>query len=193
MKRNQESPWNPGEPVTVTPREYEQQIVTWLQNMAEPLTDFTVKHLEDLEGAGGEYQFDAVARFSALGGAEFIVLIECKRWKRPVGRDVLLATDAKLKDVGAHKAMVFSTSGFQSGAIQYATSRGIATVSFVDGRSLYETKAMDGSREPPPWVDLPRFAGQTLTADGTTIRSHICDDDQVEALDEWFGSGPGSE
>ena len=62
-------------PVNITPEEYEQQVVSWLRQ-EEKLQSFQVQHREKLVGLAGEYTFDGVARFNAIGGAEFVVLIE---------------------------------------------------------------------------------------------------------------------
>lgn len=95
--------------------------------MGSDLTQFTIGHLVVLPGSGGEYEFDAVAEFSIFDGARIVVLVECKRYNRPVERDVILSLSSKLYDVGAQKAMIFSTAGFQKGALEFAASNGIAT------------------------------------------------------------------
>lgn len=191
MQRNPESPWNPAYPVEVTPDEYEQQVVEWLSRAGSDLKDFHVRHRTLLLGSAGEYEFDAVAEFTILGGARLVLLVECKRWRRPVDREVLLGLDAKLRDVGAHKAMVVSTCGFQKGALDYAAGRGIATVTFIDGRWLYETKSLfNQSAEPPPWIRSPRFAGQLLSVVDGRICAHLVDEQQVDAIRGWLCSSP---
>jgi restriction system protein len=163
-RRSPPSNWNPAEAVEVSPAEYEQQVVAWLRATAGGFKSFRVKHQEKILGSSGEYAFDAVAEFEILGGAKILVLVECKRHADPVKRDDVLALEAKLRDVGAHKAMLFSTAGFQRGAIDYATQRGIATVTFIDGRLTYETRNAVGDRdpEPPEWAKIPRFCGWLL-------------------------------
>jgi restriction system protein len=94
------------------------------------LERFHVQHLKHLSGPGGDYEFYAVAEFSILRGARILVLVECKRYSQPVEREKLLALWAKVQDVKAHKAMIFATCGFQSGALEYAKSYGIATIAF---------------------------------------------------------------
>jgi restriction system protein len=119
-RRNRSALWNPEMPVDVSPEEYEREVVSWLQATEPALASFAVHHRMKLEGASGEYEFDAVAKFEVLNGATFLVLVECKRHSSPVKRDVILALEAKLRDVGAHKGMIFSTAGFQRGALEYA-------------------------------------------------------------------------
>jgi restriction system protein len=52
--------------------------------------DFSVSHLEKIPGAGGEYQFDVVARFSRFGEAEFTVLVKCKRYSKAIERELVM-------------------------------------------------------------------------------------------------------
>jgi restriction system protein len=183
---NPDSPWNPGKPVEVTPKEYERQVLDWLRASEGDLTDFEVGHLEKIAGAGGEYQFDVVARFSKFRGAKFVVLVKCKRHRRAVERDLVLTLDRKRMDVGAHKAMMFSTSGFQAGAIEFAPKNGIALLTFKDGRADYQTRDHGPPVEPPPWVDLPRFAAERLSVRERGIRTQRAEDNDVRAIDEFL-------
>ena len=55
--------------------------------------------------------------------------------------------------------MLFITSGFQSGAIKYATVHNIALVSIFDGTATYETRsAFPLAAKPPAWLNLPKFS-----------------------------------
>ena len=86
-KFNPESPWNPARPASLSPKEYEKQVVGWLLAKGHTLERFDVTHLEHLSGAGGDYEFDAVAEFTILSGAHIVVLVECKRYSQPVERE----------------------------------------------------------------------------------------------------------
>jgi restriction system protein len=190
-RRNPDSLWNPAVPVEVTPKDYELQVLEWLRQVKGTLIDFQIGHLEKLAGSSGEYEFDIVAKFSIFEGAEIVVLAECKRYRRPVERDDVLALHSKLRDVGAQKAMMFSTGGFQSGAIKYASAHGIATLNFIDGGITYETRNYGPPVTPPPWVDLPRFAAHRLSAEEEKkIRVHLLKSSDVEAINEWLAEGP---
>lgn len=189
-KRNPSSPWNPAFPVELTPEKYEQQVVAWLRAAGETLEDFRVEHLQHLTGTGGDYEFDAVAEFTVLRGARLVVLVECKRYSQPVEREKLLSLWAKLQDVKAHKAMMFATCGFQSGALDYATAYGIATIAFVDGLFTYETKAVGPAADnpPPPWVKIPPYVGIFMTGTDGTISSGTVDLEHADALNGWLNS-----
>ena len=185
-KRNPDSPWNPAIPVEVTPEEYEKQVVAWLRSSGASLQQFKVNHLRHLKGPGGEYEFDGIAEFSVLGGAQIIVLVECKRYSRPVERDHILTLWAKLQDVSAHKAMIFSTCGFQSGALEYAKSKNIATLTFTAGDFTYETKTVGPTAKPPPWIEFPRFIAMLNNYDDGAIQCTTLNKDYITKINAWL-------
>ena len=192
MNRNPDSPWIPEKLADFTPEKFEMQVVSWLQATGHMLDNFKVTHRKNLSGPGGDYEFDAVIECTVLGGAQLTILVECKRHSRPIEREKINSIYAKLRDVEANKAMVFSTSGFQSGAIRYATSKNIALVEVVDGSFLYRTRSADYSDTdgpPPPWVNLPEFAGifTESTEDGV-ISCTVIDMRNTKVLSEWIQS-----
>ncbi len=180
------SPWNPQKSLMITPKEYEQQVAEWLTCAGASLTQFQISHLAQLSGTGGEYEFDAVSEFSIFEGAQIIVLIECKRYNRPVEREVVLSLHSKLSDVGAHKAMIFSTSGFQRGALEYAAAHGIATITFIDGKSNYHTRSRNTHvSEIPEWIEFPKYAGWFISYSGNSIRSTIIENKELQPIEDW--------
>ena len=186
---SQNSRWNPAYPATVTPKEYEKQVKNWLKSSGAELCQFKVNGLKHLSGDSGDYEFDAVAEFVILQGAKIIVLIECKRYSRPVERDHLMTLWAKLQDVNAQKAMMFTTCGFQSGALEYAKSKNIATVTFVEGKSLYKTKSLssiDYAHATPPWVDLHKFAAFLDSYESGVITRTQLNEDYIHLLKDWI-------
>jgi len=122
---------------SLTPDEFEKQVKTWLEASSGPLESFQTKHLEDLSGTDGDYTIDVTARFCAFGGASFLVLVECKRHKNPIKREIVQVLRDKQQSLGAQKAIVVSTSRFQSGAIEYAKTHGIALIQIVSGQVVY--------------------------------------------------------
>jgi hypothetical protein len=61
-RRNPKSPWNPATAANISPKDYENQVVAWVRNAGGTLDKFEVGHLRHLNGAGGDYEFDAVAQ-----------------------------------------------------------------------------------------------------------------------------------
>lgn len=186
--RDPEAPWNPRTPVDITPEAFERIVLDWLTDSAgQSGLEINAKHLGVVNGSGGDYKIDVLVTFTVFGGAEIVVLVECKHHRRPVERDDALIIEAKLRDVGAHKGMLFSTSGFQEGALKYASGQGIATVTVIAGKWLYETKAaFGGPVEPPPWAQLYEFAGIRVASTDTGISCHTLDSKYPDALAEWM-------
>ena len=174
-------------PTEISPIEFERQVRTWLERAAGNLEDFSSTHHAQVSGDSGEYEIDIEAQFQAFDGAEFKVLVECKRYKNPVKRDVVMLLDAKLRDTGAHKGIIFSTSHFQRGALEYAVTRGIALVTIQDGRTNYHTRAYGQKAEPPPWVKLSRYIGwYTTPGSDNSEEFSLIDDYRIEPLEACF-------
>jgi restriction system protein len=174
---------------TISPSEFERRVEKWLRSTPQKLVGFRTAHLETQIGVGGEHAIDAVAEFEVLGGARITVLVECKHQKAPVKREVIMVLQAKLQDTGAHKGIVFSTAGFQRGALQYARTHGIAAVRVADGSVVYEAKSKDGVAHIPPWVPICDYVGYMISyIDERRTGYHLIDDERPDALTEWLNS-----
>jgi restriction system protein len=134
----------------LTPEHFEIEVKNIIETSGLGLSYFSVQHLEKLDGADGTYEIDITARFRALG-ADFLVLIECKHYRHPVKREVVQVLYDRIRAVGAHKGMIFSTAGFQSGAIKYAKAHGIALVEINEGRSEYGSRGPGETFRVPSW------------------------------------------
>ena len=121
----------------ISPSAFEAQVEAWLESVSGPLESFSVTRLEKLAGMDGEYEIDVVARFKALGGAIFLVLVECKKHSNPIKRELVQALHTKHISLGAQKSLLVSTSKFQSGAMEYAQKHGIGLVQIVSGSAMY--------------------------------------------------------
>lgn len=99
----------------------------------EKLNNFTITHNVKIPCFDGTYQIDIYAEFTAMS-VTFKVLCECKQYSKPVGRDKVAELHSKLESIGAHKGILLSTCGFQSGAVEYAKVHGIALIQVYDYR-----------------------------------------------------------
>jgi len=144
------------DPIELTPRQFELAVKGIVDAAANGLVEYESAHLEQLTASDGEYEIDVTARFQALG-ADFLVLIECKHHKRKIERQDVQVLQARLQSLGAQKGMIFSTAGFQAGAIQYADQHGIALCYLVEGKSTWFTKSAGPSSLPPSWVHIPEY------------------------------------
>ncbi|HEY6095791.1 MAG TPA: restriction endonuclease [Gallionellaceae bacterium] len=160
-------------PVQISPEQFELEVKAVLDGLGLGLAEYQSQHREVVGGPDGDYEIDVTVRFSALG-ANFLVLVECKRHKNPVKREVIQSLYAKLLSLGAQKGVVFSTSGFQSGALEFAEAHGIATVQLTEGRTSWFTKSLDGPTEPPPWANIDPIIGWLIhgTSHSIVSRQH---------------------
>ncbi len=55
----------------------------------------------------------------------YITVIECKYWKSPVSRDIIDVLYATLEDINASKGVLFTSKGYERGAIEYAKAKNI--------------------------------------------------------------------
>ena len=166
----------------ITPTEFEKLVHEYLTNLGAELKEFKSSHDKKIDRPDGRYQIDVYAEFEALGGT-LKVLIECKRYKEKIKREIVQLLFDKIRSIGAHKGMIFATSGFQKGAIQYATEHGIALIRVIEGRFTYVTKSLGSQNfEPPPWADIPKFVGEYKRENSTTYLQT----DYLDALEEFL-------
>ena len=67
-------------------------------------------------------------------GIKYTTLIECKHYKNSISREKVQVLYDKIRQTGANKGILISTSNFQSGAIQYASEHGIALIQITDDK-----------------------------------------------------------
>ncbi|MET4107894.1 restriction endonuclease [Hymenobacter sp. UYP22] len=144
----------------LTPIEFELFVKSHLEKIGTNLTFFEAKHNQKLAGHDGTYQIDVKAVFQALG-CDFLVLVECKHQSARVKREVVEVLFNRIISLGAQKGIVFSTAGFQSGAVEFATSHGIALVHVIEGRFTYQVKSAEKEEYDslPSWIEIPKYVG----------------------------------
>jgi len=115
----------------LTPTQFELFVRDLMERSSHCVEHFETKHAQKLRGSDGEYEIDVFVAFRVMG-AEFRVLVECKHHRTAIKRDVVQVLADKVRSLGAQKGMLFSTSNFQVGAIEYAEKHGIALVRVTD-------------------------------------------------------------
>lgn len=127
---------------SITPTEFEICCMDILKEYAaeENLNNFIIEHNVKVPADDGIYQIDAYASFEAMG-VSFKVLVECKQYSTPVKRDVVVLLADKVRSIGAHKGILMSTCGFQSGACEYAEKHGIALLQVLDKTVMHVKNA----------------------------------------------------
>ena len=126
----------------ISPTEFEKLCLDILKGYAEveSLSDFSIQHDVHIPADDGTYQIDVYAQFIAMG-VEFKVIAECKRYSSPVSREKVAVLADKIRSLGAHKGIMISTCGFQSGAYEYAKKHGIALLQIIDKNVMHITNA----------------------------------------------------
>lgn len=119
----------------ITPDDFELFCLNTLKACAneEGLSNFDIKHDQRMEVYDGTYQIDVLAEFTALR-SKIKVIVECKKLSRAVDRDKAMLLHGKLQSIGANKGILISTTGFQSGAVQYAKMHGLTLWQLFDRR-----------------------------------------------------------
>lgn len=118
------------------PAEFELYAANVLRQTVGLVEDLEVTPHAVLVSSDGSYDVDAAVRFR-LGGMDFLVVVECKRHRHPIKRELVQVLHSKVQSVGAQKGVLFSTSPFQSGALTYAQQHGIGLVHVTDGGPNY--------------------------------------------------------
>lgn len=118
---------------SITTDEFELFCLERLRDLAEKeqLKNFTIDHDVKYKADDGTYQIDVFASFTAMG-TTIKVLCECKQYRNKVKRETVQILRDKIVNLGMHKGLLLSTSGFQSGAIEYAMKHGIALIRVYD-------------------------------------------------------------
>jgi restriction system protein len=115
--------------------------------LGHSLPGFPVERHELITAPDGQYRIDVSLRFTQLE-VDLLVLVECKNRVRPVEREDVQVLADGLRATGAQKGILFSTNGFQRGAIHYARSHGIALVSVIEGKFTTERERLAGRPSP---------------------------------------------
>jgi len=89
----------------------------------------SVEH--SIRGARGTHVVDVFVEFKSFG-IPTTWIIECKHWKSNVTKEKVLALKSISDDLGADRAVIVSTSGFQAGAIKCTENTNI-TLTDLDG------------------------------------------------------------
>jgi restriction system protein len=170
----------------LSPEDFERHVKLHIDAMRCEVKDYQSRHREEIRGFDGEYEIDITVRFSVIG-VEYLTLVECKRCKRPIEREDVQVLWTKMKSVGAHKGILYATSGFQSGAIEFAEVHGIALVTLADGRSSYFTKALLRDSAPKSWDQMPECVPRIVGWLRQGNRSSLISDQDAQALAKGLG------
>jgi hypothetical protein len=116
--------WYP--PADITWGEFEQWVHRTFELAATQHGEYVRVTFHDrVVGTDGSYVFDATIR-CRLAELDLLIIVEAKRHKNPIKRELVQALHSKLVSVGAQKAVMVSTARYQRGALRFAKTHGIA-------------------------------------------------------------------
>jgi restriction system protein len=75
-----------------------------------------------------------------LLGARILGLVECKCYKSRVEVSDVEEFHSKLDDIGAHKGIMFTTVGYEAGAVKVARGRGVGLFVLREGQEPSEIR-----------------------------------------------------
>lgn len=165
----------------ISPKEFELVIKKLFDRMAKGLKNYKSVHRENVSGLDGEYEIDITASFEEFG-LTFKILIECKHYKRKVEREEFLALHKKMESLGAQKAVLVTSSGFQKGALEYAKAHGMGAIVEQDGQ-LWHIEKKVGGHEYPIGPPIRTFVLVTLGETGYESEHNLTYDDKSSMRD----------
>ena len=115
----------------LSPKDYERLVKTLMTTTFEAI-DAQAFHLKKYLGKSGQHYEIDVSFEARIGVLELLVLVECKRYKRPVTVQEVADFAYRIQDTGAHKGVLVSPHGFQRGALQVAKAEKIALLVVSD-------------------------------------------------------------
>lgn len=155
-------------------------VCAYLSKAGEGLKDLEVTHNVKESVSDGTYQIDVKATFEIFGGSNIVVLVECKKYSSPVKREKVEILYSRLQSLGANKGIIFSASGFQQGAYEFATKHGIALIRILDDKFIHEVRSQDMVKnvrqlpsENPEYVGVYIYNIEEKSCKVTTLRNNF--------------------
>lgn len=166
----------------LSPEEFERLVLEQFER-SQDVSKLELTHREIHKAADGTYEIDLTLRFTGFGGAEFLVVVECKHHRNPIKRDLLMILNQKKQSLKAHKAILCASVGFQSGAIEFAEKHGIATVRVVEEGSCGRRRRVFLS--PPPW--FPRLHLHLYREESSAVSTRLLESDGSDLFPHVLG------
>jgi len=118
-----------------------------------------------------------------LLGARILCIVECKCYSKRVGVSDVEEFHSKLDDIGAHKGIMFTTVGYEAGAMKVAAGRGIALFVLGENQAAGAIRIERKSATRAPESDVLRgsFYPHGERSEGSNIAGI-----QVKSADELF-------
>jgi hypothetical protein len=94
--------------------------------------NYQIFHNKKYEGKSGQLHQIDVAIEAKIAGIEILIIVECKHYNKKISMNEILVFTARIDDISAHKGIMVTTIGFQSGVEKIARAKKIALVVVKD-------------------------------------------------------------
>jgi hypothetical protein len=124
-------------------QEYETYVAGVVRSLsfAKSAAVFTHRRYEGIRQPG-RYEIDVACEFWLDNALFFLLIVECKNWKRPIDRPQVQKLIQTRDAISAHKCAMASPVGYTAEAIKVAKANGVAL--WVVATGVFETAAGGG-------------------------------------------------
>ena len=174
-----------GDPRRLRPDEVEIVVARELRKAGMELSKLKVRARTPLsKGHDDEYAME-LSGFIRVGGTDRPVLVECRNERQPARADAVRALSAKLAEQKAQHGIMFSTSGYEPGAVREARAHGVPLLTVADGRAAFARSPWGMAGQPPAWV--PEYMAEVVDLDVTgQLRHQLVVSDQRKLILDRF-------
>jgi hypothetical protein len=151
-----------GDPRSLLPHEVEIFIVRELRKAGLEPTGVKVRDRTEPKDGDGDYVVELGCALR-IGEAERSVLIQCRNERAMVTPALVEALHGRLVPAKVQHAMMFSTIGFEPGAIRRARALGIPLFTVADGKTAFARSPWGMAGDPPAWV--PEYMAELVDLD----------------------------
>ena len=141
--------------MTKTSDDYERFVQNVMRELVRDSVDVRHQHTYVGKVSGRKIKVDVSFEIILAGGAKILVLVECKHYSHTVEVSDIEEFHSKIDDIGAHKGIMVTTEGYQSGTKAVAKGREIALALLTDDSQPDEINYIDAARktdDPPPFL-----------------------------------------
>jgi restriction system protein len=173
----------------INPEEFELLVKNWFDAASGECASYESSHREKINGLDGTFEIDVTLRFRLFSGADFLVICECKKHKNPIKRETVQILYSRMQSLGAQKAILVSTSSFQSGAKEFANAHGIALIEVCSGSLAYVQNSISQNMHNIP-DDADRYVGLSESVLSlNSINLYVLKSKGTVFIDDYFKMG----
>jgi restriction system protein len=175
----------------VTPEYFRILAIRELRKVGFEIGDLRIHRRSELPEPERGFVLELALRLSR-SGSTWRSLVVCRRQSDTVGPEVIRSVQARLPEVPADVALLFTTADFGAEALAAAQQSGMALLRVVDGRGAFDMSGWSTPGHYPAW--LPAYLAQLVDRDiAGQPRARLLEPDRAEVIIESLGRGVNHE